>query len=608
MHFCQKNCKIKIHTPSAFGTSPYVGGGRVGVKYMETKTCQNCKNKFVIEPDDFGFYEKIKVPPPTFCPDCRSQRRLAWRNDFVFYNRNCDLCKRKIISIYSPDNPQIIYCNKCWWSDEWDPKSYAQDFDFSKSFFEQFSDFRKKIPAIALMNDNGIGSENCEYTQDFAYGKNCFMTMVAWKVQDCMYLVYAADAKDTLDSMGILSPSEGLYEAMYSEKCFGSRNIYISSALIDCAYCYDCNGCQSCFQCIGLRNKKYCIQNKEYSKEEYEKIINSYKLDTWSGSEKAHVEFENFILTKPRKYASLKNCVNCTGNNLTNSKNVKNVFGVRRAENCRYLETGDTEKDSYDLSTGGELSECYEGLTPDHSNRALFAIYTWHCVDVFYSEFCQSSQNCFGCVGLKHGQYSVLNKQYSKEEYEKLKEKIIEHMKTTGEWGEFFPMKYSPFAYNESVAQIHFSLTKEQVLGLGLRWQDNIQETRGQTTLLEIPDSINDVPDSITNEILECVGCKRNYKIIPNELFFYRKWKIPIPRKCFFCRLARCFELRGPSRLWHRQCMCDKSRASTDSARHDPAGSHFHGETRCEVEFETSYAPDRPEIVYCEKCYQQEVY
>jgi hypothetical protein len=571
----------------------------------ETKTCQNCKNEFVIEPDDFGFYEKIKVPPPTFCPECRSQRRLAWRNDFVFYNRNCDLCKRKIISIYSPDNPQKIYCNKCWWSDKWDPKSYAQDFDFSRPFFEQFSDFRKKVPAIALMNDNGIGSENCDYTQDFAYGKDCFMTMIAWKVKDCMYFCYGEDAKECIDCMGIFTTSEGLHEAIYSDKCFGSRNIYNSSALIDCAYCYDCSGCQSCFQCVGLRNKKYCVQNKEYSKEEYEKIVNSYKLDTWDGSEKTRIEFEDFLLTKPRKYVLNKNCVNCAGNNLTNSKNAKYAFNAKKIENSKYIEGGVTEKESYDLSIGGELSECYEGLTPDHSNRALFTIYTWKSVDVLYSEFCQVSKNCFGCVALKHGEYSVFNKQYTKEEYEKLKEKIIEHMKTTGEWGEFFPMKYSPFAYNESVAQIHFPLTKEQVLKLKLRWQDNIQETRGQTTLLEIPESINDVPDLITNEILECISCKRNYKIIPNELSFYRKWKIPIPKKCFFCRLARRFELRGPSRLWHRQCMCDPTSQSYDG---QSKTNHFRGKGKCEVEFETSYSPDKPEIIYCEKCYQQEVY
>jgi len=561
----------------------------------ETKNCKNCKKNFTIEPDDFGFYEKINVPPPTFCPECRRQRRLAWRNDFVLYDRNCDLCKRKIVSTYSPDNPQIIYCNKCWWSDKWDPKSYAQDFDFSKSFFEQYADFRIKVPTIALMNDNGIGSENCEYTQDFAFGKNCFMTMVAWKVQDCMYLCYGADAKDCVDCMGLIGTAESLYESMYSEKCFGSRNIYNSSALINCSYCYDCSGCENCFMSVGLRNKKYCIKNKEYSKEEYERILDSYNLDTWNGSEKARKEFEKYLLTRPRKFASLRNCFNSTGDNLTNCKNSQYVFHGRRSEDSKFLENGDTQKNSYDLSVGGELSECYEGLTPDHSSRALFCIYTWSCVDILYSEFCQSSKNCFGSIGLKHGEYSIFNKQYSKKEYEELKEKIITHMKKENEWGEFFPMKYSPFAYNESMANSSFPLTKEEILKQGSRFQENLQQTRGKTTLDEIPESILEIPDSITNEILECKKCQRNYKIMENELSFYRKWKIPIPRNCFFCRLAKRFELRTPSLLWHRKCMCEKE-------------NHFHKAEECYIEFETAYASDKPEIIYCEKCYQQEVY
>lgn len=206
-----------------------------------------------------------------------------------------------------------------------------------------------------------------------------------------------------------------------------------------------------------------------------------------------------------------------------------------------------------------------------------------------------SSQNCFGCIGLKHGEYSIFNRQYSKEEYLSLKDKIIEHMKNNGEWGEFFPMKHSPFAYNESMAYISFPLTKEEVLERGLRWQDNIQETRGKTTLLNIPDSILDVKDSILEEILECKECKRNYKIVKDELDFYRKWKIPVPHKCFFCRINRRFEIRGPSKLWRRHCMCDKK-------------GHFHKDSKCEVEFQTTHSPDKAGIIYCEKCYQTEIY
>jgi len=159
-------------------------------------------------------------------------------------------------------------------------------------------------------------------------------------------------------------------------------------------------------------------------------------------------------------------------------------------------------------------------------------------------------------------------------------------MKKTEEWGEFFAMSISPFAYNESMAQISFPLSKEEVLEKGLRWQDNVQQTKGKTTTREVSDSIIDISDSIVDEILECLICNRNYKITLDELNFYKKWGIPIPRYCFFCRLKNRFELRGPSKLWHRSCMHED----------------------CTNTFETSYSPDRPEIIYCESCYQKEVY
>jgi hypothetical protein len=483
------------------------------------------------------------------------------------------------------------------------------DFDFSKPFFEQFISLRKKIPALALVNDNGIGSENCDYVQNVQYSKNCYMAMVSWKLENCMYFCYGAEAKDAVDSMGIFSTSEGIYETLYSEKCFGCKYIQNSSELLDCSFCLDCHGCEHCFQCVGLRNKKYFLKNKQYTREEYEKIVSGYKLSSYLGVTRALNEFEKFLDMFPRKFSYLKNCLNSTGNNLTNSKNARNVFHVRKAEDCRFMENGDTEKGSYDLCVGGELEECYEGLTPDHSRRALFTSYVWKSTDVLYSDFCQSSKDCFGCVGLKFGEYAIFNKTYSKEEYILLKERIIEHIKKTGEWGEVFRMKYSPFAYNDSMAMLSFPLSKDDVLKRGLVWRDSLQFTSGKTTQKDIPDDIHDVSDSITNDILECASCGRNYKIVPDELVFYKKWQIPIPRKCFFCRVSRRFKLRGPSRLWRRKCACNHQPTTNNLQQHSYKNTapHAHGDTPCPNEFETSYAPERKEIVYCESCYNAEV-
>ena len=80
----------------------------------ETKNCQNCKKDFTIEIEDFNFYEKIKVPPPTFCPECRLQRRLVWMINIVLFKRKCDFCGNAGLSMYKENAPYKIYCHKCW--------------------------------------------------------------------------------------------------------------------------------------------------------------------------------------------------------------------------------------------------------------------------------------------------------------------------------------------------------------------------------------------------------------------------------------------------------------------------------------------------------------
>ena len=100
----------------------------------ENKVCQNCKKDFVIEPDDFDFYEKIKVPPPTFCPECRTQRKLVFRNERTLYKRKCEKCNKDLISMYRQDGPMVVYCRDCWYSDSWNPMSYGKEPDFSTNF------------------------------------------------------------------------------------------------------------------------------------------------------------------------------------------------------------------------------------------------------------------------------------------------------------------------------------------------------------------------------------------------------------------------------------------------------------------------------------------
>ena len=566
----------------------------------ETRTCQNCKGDFIIEPEDFNFYEKIKVPPPTFCPDCRRQRRWAWRNNMSLYNRTCELCGKGVVSIYHPDSGLTIYCNKCWWSDKWDPYKYGQDFDFSRPFFPQFKELLNKVPMLGMQNDDGIASVNSEYAADFAFSKNCYLTAAGWYCDNIMYSYYTCYDRDTMDSF-FLKNSERCYECFESDRLFDSKYCYFCFDSMNLSFCYDMRNCQNCFMCTGLRGKKYCFKNEQYTKEEYEKILENYRLDTYSGVEKAKKEFEKLLVKYPRRCSINFKSVNTTGELTTFSKNSKNCFVVKNAENVRYSDysgsLGDPIKDSFDLTMTGGSSENYECVTSDHSQLNFFAIFSVKSQDIRYCQHCHNCKHCFGCVGMRNANYCIFNKQYTKEEYNKLVAKIILQMNNMPykdkrgieyKYGEFYPIELSYFGYNESCAMEQFSLTKEETLENGYNWQDNTQRTTGKETLRpeEIPESIYDVDDSILDQILLCINCQRNFKIVQNELNFYRKMKVPIPRRCFYCRHANRIKNKNPFKLWHRTCMKEG----------------------CNNEFETSYAPDRPEIVYCEKCYQAEIY
>src|SRR3989344_4424637 len=506
----------------------------------ETRTCKNCRQEFVIEPDDFAFYEKIGVPPPTLCPECRKQRRLAWRNDMNLYPRPCDLCGKNILSIYSPESKLTVYCVKCWWTDKWDPYEYGRDYDFSRPFFEQFRELQQEVPIIALANDDGLisGSINCEYTQDFSNAKNCYMVFVAWKLEDSLYSHYI------LDSRG----------------------------MVDC-------------------------------------------LSSWDNSDSV---YEGIFYQNPRKFAKLRNCTNSIGDYLSNCKNIRDGFVLQRVEDCRWVESSDAPKSSYDLSTGWELEQCYEGITPDHSYQSRFAIFSWKNRDAFYVDGAHSSTNVFGCCGFQTAQYCILNKQYSKEEYDEMLPKIQVHMAQVPymdkngvayRFGEFFPAELSYFGYNESVAQDHFLLTEQEARKRNFNWRGKLQMTVGKETLQtdEIPDGIADINDTILNEILMCIECKRNYRIVSQELQFYRKLAIPLPRRCFYCRHRTRVNFRNPFKLWHRACHCAGEKSENGVyANTGTHPSHPKGEP-CPNEFETSYAPERPEIVYCEQCYNAEI-
>jgi len=189
-----------------------------------------------------------------------------------------------------------------------------------------------------------------------------------------------------------------------------------------------------------------------------------------------------------------------------------------------------------DISSYGSHSDhMYEWLSVwRYSRNLLFCNTIWKWEDLIYCIEVKKSKNCFACVNLKHKEYCILNKQYTKEEYNKLVPKIIEHMVSTWEWWEFFPASISPFWYNETIAQEHFPLSKEEAIKKWFNWSNYEQPFPKVDKIIEanqLPDNITDIPDDILNRAIKCEITWKPFKLIKEELTFYRKHKLSIPRR-----------------------------------------------------------------------------
>ncbi len=428
--------------------------------------------------------------------------------------------------------------------------------------------------------------------------------------ENCIHGYWLQVCKDCVD----VSFSHQTQLSYESDDCYDSYKLFYSKGCHDSSESYfllNCRGCTNCIGCANLRQKQYHIFNKPYSKDEYEKELKAMRLDTASGVERLRERFSTFLLTQPRKYAEIVNGSNVSGNYIKDAKNCKLCFHCFEAEDSKYgVHVWRNAKWCMDTdTTGRNASHMYNSMNAGVDVAHFFcSAVCWSSTFMDYSYYCFNSNHSFGSVGLREKDYCILNKQYSKEEYEKLREQIITDMKRQEIYGEFFPITVGTFGYNESAAQEQFPLTKEEALTHGFKWEDYPRGTFGKETLVwnTVPDSLQDFdPVDITKEIFVCRVCKKNYRIIQAEFGFYKRLHIPIPRLCPDCRHMRRFQARGPNRLWHRQCTCGG--LTSGNGLYQNTAQHFHGEAPCPNEFETSYAPERKEIVYCEACYQSEV-
>ncbi|MDD5056038.1 MAG: hypothetical protein PHZ00_07290 [Candidatus Peribacteraceae bacterium] len=557
--------------------------------------CSQCHSPFSITDEDRALMEAVSpkvagktllIPLPTLCAECRLQRRLAHRNERKLYKRKDDAGGKMIVAGYPPDTPFPVFSPSAWWGDSWDPLSFGRDTDLSRSFMEQWQELRMVVPRMAFQQER---NENSEYTNNVSNLKDCYLLFSADFSRSCSYGTWIQYCQDCVENTQIVR-CERTHDCLFCDNVYATTGAVFCSQCHSSAFLFDCRNCSDCFQCWNLRGKRHCIRNNQYSKEEYERLradIDLSSFQTYEGNRREFLEHVRDDALHPPVWKR-GTILDATGDMLCDAAQCRNCFQAVDAKDCSNVFAAMKIRNIVDSNhVSGEFAyeECECFPTPVNS---AFNLNTYSGSSLYYCDLCMNTcQDCFGCVGLKHSRYCILNKQYTKEEYETLLPKIIDRMTKDKEWGEFLPHRFSVVSYNESQAAELFPLAKPDVESRGWRWRDGEEEPQPVTKTIaaaELPDTLDDIPDDILNWAIFCDATSRPFKVIKQELEFYRTMRLPIPRLHPDERHQRRTAIGNPRKLWNREC------------------------AKCGKGMETTYSSERKEKICCEECYLKEVY
>jgi len=552
------------------------------------RTCRFSGEKFYVRPEDIEFYKKIGVPLPTLSPKERIRRKLAFFNSYHLFKITSAFSEKPIISHYPPNTPYKVYEHQVWFGgDEWSAEEYSRAYDSERGFFEQYKELQLAVPRPNLYVDPK--SINSDYSNNSIDLKNCYLVFDAVMSEDCSYSLMVDRSRSCLESFTLINGNT-CYEGFESMNLHNCRFAEYSRDSIDCSFIYDCRNCARCFGCTNLRNKQNYFFNEPLSKEAYDektKAINLGDLETVNQIKARYKELKGKAI---RKENHNDFSINSMGDYLKHCKNCYACFYTAYGENIAYSIGSTKARDCYDLAGGIGTEFSYDTYGGVGNYGVKFSHKLTSCNNVEYSELLTNCHDCYGCIGLKNKSFCIFNKQFEEDDYWKTLDVIKTKMFEAGDYGEFFPPSLAPIPYNISYANSYAGYDDLEVAKrYGYRIEaipETLYAVEGEVIDAQnLPKDIREVKDDILDKVIFDGKNNKKFRYIKSELDFYRKHGIPLPLEHYSARLAEKRKRFGSIALEFHERKCPK----------------------CGKMMQSSYAPDRPEIVYCEQCYNAEV-
>jgi len=578
------------------------------ISIVSLHNCKYCDEEFALYDLEKEILDKHQFKYPDICPTCRFRILYSYINDKHLYHRADTSTGKNIISILNPDFPWKVIDAKVYKNLMIDDEALIYARGLSDDIFWDFKKLFRDFPQSSRMTYPSL--ENSLYASHVWWAKNLYLSFCVFEKCEDIYYSYRilGNCKTIFNSLDVSESSE-IYTSRMVENSHGiyfSSNVSESNTLL---FCYNMQGCSDCILSCNKINTKYSIWNKVYKEEEYKKkekeIQETIKTPKWYKIiEKQYRDFLKKNLVEPS--LNIQNSEAIAWDNIYYSSNNINSFkGIGNHNTVNTVLTGNNRKDTMiQLINSIEWWQHCENVIGSCSfGQGVYNLFFCNTVtqskDCYYCFDIEDCEECMFSIWLRHKKYCILNKQYKKDQYFELKEKMILYLKKRWEWGRFLWFDFSPFPYNDTssyefwkVKEVIYADGRKETIDKNARWIVTVESDdfisnatlnlwgrekinikwRTKNKEVNVPNGMEKVKDLenidiISEDILEmaiiCEKTKRPYRIIGIELEFLKKKGLPIPHIHHEIRMEKLLWERPLWELYVRKCdACEKDMLS----------------------------------------------
>jgi len=200
------------------------------------------------------------------CRDCMD-------SSFLYDCRNCQNC----FMSWNLRNQKYCILNKQYSKEDYFKKIEEYNLESYTSIEKLKKEMWQHIRQDAVHRQD-YNLQAVQSTGNFLNNdKNCHQSFYIEDSENCRHC-FRGRCKETIDSVGALDSEKCALEVQVGMEYNSFCNLYSNSCRYSC-YLEACEECENCFGCVGLRKKKYCILNKQYTEAEYKELFEKIKAD-----------------------------------------------------------------------------------------------------------------------------------------------------------------------------------------------------------------------------------------------------------------------------------------------------------------------------------------